>query len=161
MEYLCQSVRQLVCKKNLDHLYTGIYALWIIWRLSKPTWLPYGITWMPSWPPRTSCPSLKITLLHLNNLQQSQFLNVSLNIMSEKNAFTCIWMIYIQKGFVITVFKYLIGKSCISAFDDLSSEWVFMCLLKWLTWIKTNLHQLHLYDFQCWFSNLPSNCLCD
>ena len=29
--------------KNLDHLYTGTYALWIIWRLIKPTRWPHGI----------------------------------------------------------------------------------------------------------------------
>ena len=42
-----------VRKKNLDHLYTGIYALWIMKRLIKPTLWPNGIPWMPSWPPGT------------------------------------------------------------------------------------------------------------
>ena len=53
MEYLCQSVRPLVCKKNFDRLYTGLYASWIIWRLIKPTWWPNGIPWTPPWPPGT------------------------------------------------------------------------------------------------------------
>ena len=39
--------------KNLDHLYTGIYALWIIERLTKPTLWSHGIPWMPSRPPGT------------------------------------------------------------------------------------------------------------
>ena len=47
------SVRPSVRKKNLDHLYTGIYALWIMRRLIKPTLWPHGIPWMPSWPPGT------------------------------------------------------------------------------------------------------------
>ena len=34
-------------------LYTGIYALWIMRRLIKPTLWPHGIPWMPSWPPGT------------------------------------------------------------------------------------------------------------
>ena len=37
------SVRPLVRKKNLDHIYTGLYASWIIWRLIKPAWWPHGI----------------------------------------------------------------------------------------------------------------------
>ena len=45
----CPSFR----KKNLDHLYTGIYALWIMKRIIKPILWPNGIPWMPSWPPGT------------------------------------------------------------------------------------------------------------
>ena len=37
--------------KNLDHLYTGIYALWIMKRLIKPTLWPHRIPWIPSWSP--------------------------------------------------------------------------------------------------------------
>ena len=33
--------------------YTGIYALWIMNRLIKPTLWPHGIPWMPSRPPGT------------------------------------------------------------------------------------------------------------
>ena len=42
-----------VRKKNLHHLYTGIYALWIMKRLIKPTLWPQGIPWIPSWSPGT------------------------------------------------------------------------------------------------------------
>ena len=40
-------------KKNLDHLYTGKYALWIIRRLIKPTGWPHGI-------PQTSLLTIRV-----------------------------------------------------------------------------------------------------
>ena len=36
--------------------YTGIYALWIMKRLIKPTLWPHGIPWIPSRPPGTPWP---------------------------------------------------------------------------------------------------------
>ena len=41
------SVRPLVRKKKLEHLYTGIDASWIIWRFIKPTWWPQDDTLDP------------------------------------------------------------------------------------------------------------------
>ena len=47
----CNTSGGPVRKKNLDHLYTGIYDLRIIRRLIKPTWWPHGIPKKPLGPP--------------------------------------------------------------------------------------------------------------